>query len=114
MTCKSINRVELQGRVGTVRISPCVGTVAANFSLLTEHHLQPASGMAIVESTWHNVVAWANKDMPDLRRIAKGTPVYVSGRMRSSKYTTSEGVEKNFNEILANKLRILGDEIIEL
>ena len=58
MTCKSINRVELQGRVGTVRISPCVGTVAANFSLLTEHHLQPASGMAIVESTWHNVVAF--------------------------------------------------------
>ena len=109
-----INRIEIQGRVGTVRTNTVNDTMVANFSVATDYLYKSKDGAGVSETTWHNVVAWANKDMPDLRRIAKGTPVYVSGRMRSSKYTTSEGVEKNFNEILANKLRILGDEIIEL
>ena len=109
-----INRIELQGRVGIVRTNEHNGMRVANFSLATDLLYKTRDGAAVSETTWHNVVAWANKDMPDLRRITKGTPVYISGRVRTSKYTTSEGVEKQFNEILANKLRILGDEIIEL
>lgn len=109
-----INRIEIQGRVGTVRTNIVNETMVANFSVATDYLYKSKDGAGVSETTWHNVVAWANKDMPDLRRITKGTPVYISGRVRTSKYTTSEGVEKQFNEILANKLRILGDEIIEL
>jgi single-stranded DNA-binding protein len=48
--------------------------------------------------------------MPDLKRITKGTPVHVIGRMRSQKHTSSDGVEKYFYEIMAQKLEILESE----
>jgi single-strand DNA-binding protein len=88
--------------------------MVANFSVATDYLYKGKDGAGVNETTWHNVVAWANKDMPDLRRIAKGTPVNVTGRMRTSKYTTSEGVEKYLSEIMAYKIRILADEVIDL
>ena len=106
MMSKSINRVELQGRVGTVRISPCVGAVAANFSLLTEHQLRSASGMAIVESTWHNVAAFEGGDVY-LEGLARGSMVYLTGRLRTSKYTTADGTERMFTEVVADTLKVL-------
>ena len=109
-----INRIEIQGRVGTVRTNIVNETMVANFSVATDYLYKGKDGAGVSETTWHNVVAWAGKEMPDLRRVTKGTPVYVCGRMRTSKYTTSEGVEKHFYEILAYKVRILGDEVIEL
>ena len=109
-----INRIEIQGRVGTVRTNIVNETMVANFSVATDYLYKGKDGAGVSETTWHNVVAWAGKEMPDLRRVTKGTPVYVSGRMRTSKYTTSEGVEKHFYEILAYKVRILGDEVIEV
>ena len=109
-----INRIEIQGRVGTVRTNIVNETMVANFSVATDYLYKGKDGAGVSETTWHNVVAWAGKEMPDLRRVTKGTPVYVSGRMRTSKYTTSEGVEKHFYEILAYKVRFLGDEVIEL
>jgi len=45
--------------------------------------------------------------MPDLDLIVKGTPVYVTGRLRINKYTSADGTEKQFYEVMANKVRIL-------
>ena len=106
MTYKSINRVELQGRVGTVRILPCVGAVAANFSLLTEHHLQSVSGMAIVESAWHNVAAFEGGDVY-LEGLTRGSLVHLTGRLRTSKYTAADGTERMFTEVVAETLKVL-------
>ena len=108
-----ITRIEIQGRVGTVRTNIVNDTMVANFSVATDYLYKSKDNSGVSETTWHNVVVWASKDMPDLRRITKGTPVYVCGRMRTSKYTTSEGTEKYFYEIMANKLRILKNEEIE-
>ena len=109
-----INRIELQGRIGTVRTNEYNGSRVANFSVATEFLYKSKDGTAINELTWHNIVMWEGKETPRVENIAVGLPVYVSGRMRTSKYTTSEGVEKHFYEILAYKVRILGDEVIEL
>ena len=47
--------------------------------------------------------------MPDFDSISKGTPIYVSGRMRTSRYTSAEGVERQYYEILAYKVRVIED-----
>ena len=47
--------------------------------------------------------------MPDFDNIVKGMPIYVSGRMRTSRYTSADGVEKQYYEILASKVRFLED-----
>ena len=105
-----INRIEIQGRVGTVRTNIVNETMVANFSVATDHLYKSKDGAGVNETTWHNVVAWANRDMPDLRRITKGTAVHIIGRMKSQKYSSSDGADKHFYEILAQKLEILSSE----
>jgi len=104
-----INRIELQGRVGTVRKNTVNGTMVANFSIATDFLYKSRDGSGVSETTWHNVVVWSNKEMPDLSKIAVGMPVYVSGRMRTTKYTSADGTEKYFYEVVANKLRFIAE-----
>ena len=105
-----INRIELQGHVGMVRTNEYNGSKVANFSLATEIMYKLRDGNAVSETTWHNIVAWESKEMPDLQRIVKGTPVNVCGRLRSSKYTSADGTEKQFYEVLAQRIRILNED----
>ena len=71
MNQNSINRVELQGRVGTVRVQSVGGRLVSNFSLQTEHHYELKDGSGLVcECTWHNCVAHGSADVS----ISKLTP----------------------------------------
>lgn len=103
---ESFNRIELRGNVGNVRLAEVGSGKVANFSLATNYLYTNKDGEAVVETTWLNIVAWDAKGMPDLNRIQKGVPVYVCGRIRQTKYTGTDGVEKQVYEVLANKLRI--------
>jgi single-strand DNA-binding protein len=105
-----INRIELQGRVGTIRTNIVGDNMVANFSLVTEYLYKTRDGGAANETTWHQVTAWEGRDMPDLSTITRGTPVNVTGRLRTFKYTNAEGVEKQLHEVIAYKIRILSEE----
>ena len=107
---EDINRIELQGRVGTLRTNTVNGTMVANFSLATDLLYKNREGAGVSETTWHNVVAWSGRDMPDLSKITIGMPLYVSGRMRTTKYTTAEGTDKYFYEVLANRIRFVTED----
>lgn len=85
--------------------------MVANFSLVTEHLYKTRDGGAANEVTWHNITAWESRDMPDLRQITKGKAVHVIGRIRATKYTAADGNEKHMNEVAAQKIRIMTDEI---
>ena len=108
-----LNRIELRGLVGTIRTNEFNGSKVANFSVVTELLYKTRDGNAASETTWFNVTAWESRNMPDLNELTKGMPIYVSGRMRTSRYTTAEGVEKQFYEILANKVRYLSEDMPE-
>ena len=75
-------------------------------SLATNFMYKNRDGEAVVETTWHNIVAWSGKGMPDFNRIGKGTPLYVCGRLKSSRYTGSDGAEKQIYEVIASKITI--------
>lgn len=105
-----INRIELQGRVGTVRTNIIGENMVANFSMVTEHLYKTRDGGAVNETTWHQVTAWEGRDMPDLTAISKGTPLHVTGRLRTFRYTNAEGVEKQLYEVVASRIRILSEE----
>ena len=105
-----LNRIELKGRVGTIRTNEVNGTKVANFSVITEHMNKARDGQVISEATWFNVTLWDGKDTPDISRLTKGMPIHVIGRMRTSKYTSAEGVEKTFYEVMASKVRFLDAE----
>lgn len=101
---EQLNKIELSGNVGTVRISDVGENKVAKFSLATNYVYKNRNGDAVIETTWHNVVAWSGKEMPDIEKIQKGCGLYVCGRLRSSKYTASDGTEKQIYEVIANKI----------
>lgn len=108
-----INKIEIQGRVGTVRLNTVNDKKVANFSVATDYMYKGRDGEGVSETTWHNVVAWESQDMPDLSLIQKGTPLNIQGRLRANKYTSNDGVEKQYFEILAYKIKILAKELTE-
>ena len=106
MNGNSINRVELQGRVGTVRIQSAGECLVASFSVMTEEVFKANDGTVICESTWHHVTAWAGKDV-NLDGLTRGSLVHVEGRIRNSRYTSVDGTEKTFTEVMASSLKVL-------
>ena len=106
MNENSINRVELQGRVGTVRIQSAAGCVVASFSLMTDEIYKASDGTVLCETTWHHVTAWKGKDVL-LEGLERGALVHVEGRIRNSMYTASDGTERGYMEVMASSLKVL-------
>lgn len=100
---ENINKVELQGNVGSFRITNVGNTQVAHISLVTEFFYKNKEGSVFVETEWHHIVAWAGTDR-DLSIVEKGRPIRVIGRLRSQSYTDSEGNRKTTMEIVAQKL----------
>lgn len=108
---EQLNRIELKGNVGNVRLSDTTtGKKMARFSLATNYLFKTRDGDAGVETTWHNVVAFESRNIQHLDRIEKGVSVYAVGRVRSTKFTGQDGVERQSYEVVASKVTILDDD----
>ena len=79
----------------------------ARFSLATNYIYKGRDGNPVIETTWHNVVAWSGKNIADFALLSKGAPVSVTGRLRAREYLDSEGNQKQILEIVANKMEIV-------
>lgn len=96
-----INRIELQGIVGSVRSNIVQDIPVQNFSVCTEYVAKLDDGATRCELTWHSIVAW------DKLEVAKGDYVRVTGRLRTTKYTSASGEEKIFYEVIASEIKLL-------
>ncbi len=107
---EQMNRIELKGNVGSVRLSDTTGGRMVRLSLATNYLYKTKEGEAGVETTWHNVVAWESKTIQNLDRITKGSFLHVVGRLRTSRFTGSDGTEKIVYEVVAAKLCIIDEK----
>ena len=99
-----INRVELQGIVGTSRVSNLGEKNAVSFSLATNYAFKDKEGCHVIETTWHNCTFFADKE-DDLSIYDKGTPLHIEGRLRNLRYTDACGCERTTIEVVASKVR---------
>ena len=99
-----INRVELQGIVGTSRVSNLGEKNAISFSLATNYAFKDREGCHAIETTWHNCTFFADKE-DDLSIYAKGTPLLIEGRLRNLRYTDACGCERTTMEVVVSKVR---------
>ena len=106
MNTQYINRVELQGRVGTVRISSVHDCQVANFSVMTQHDYENVEGSKIVEATWMAVSAFKSQKVC-LDSLTRGSVVHLTGRLRNNRYIDSAGCERAFTEVIADSLEVL-------
>ncbi len=102
---RSLNRVRLLGNVGTVPELRYTqrGTAVANFRVATNDRLKGQD-----RTEWHTVVAWAHLADTAVQFLAKGTPVFVEGRLVTRKWEDQKGVTHYTTEIHAADLILLG------
>ncbi len=106
---EQLNRIELRGTVGSVRMQTFTDNRVARFTVATNYAYKDKEGGAAIDTSWHNVLAREGKYVGDLSKIDKGAKVYVQGRLRYQKYTASDGVERISSEIVASRV-VLIDE----
>lgn len=96
---EQLNRVEIQGVVGSVYILPIGDSRMARFSVATNSTYK-SRGDIVVETTWHEVVAWeGQKGIPTLDIIAKGKPIHVVGRLKRQKYVGFQILASSVSEV---------------
>ena len=107
---EQLNRIEIRGTVGNVKLQTFTDNEAAWFSVATNYAYKDKSGNAVIDTAWHNVVAREGRNIKDLRRLEKGAKVYVQGRLRYQKYSSQDGTERWSSEIIASRLVFIDSE----
>ena len=107
---EQINRNELRGLVGSVKLQEVGGKKVARIAVATSMAYNDRNGAAVIDTQWHNVSAWEGKRVTCLDKVQKGDRVSVIGRVRYNKFTGMDGQDHYSTEIQANKLAILDDE----
>ena len=106
---EQLNRIELRGVVGSIRMQTFDDNRMARIGLATNYAYKDRDGTAVIDTSWHNVVAWEGRNIQGLQQINKGTKLYVTGRIRYQKYTGVDGVDRVGTDILANRIQIIDD-----
>jgi single-strand DNA-binding protein len=77
-----------------------------NFSLRTEHFYKLDDGTKVCETSHHCIVAFEGGDV-DTGGLARESLVHLNGRLRTNKYTSADGSERFFTEVIASSLKVM-------
>lgn len=104
MTTQQLNRIELIGVIGNVRTRSVSGDdMVANFSVATNYAYY-YNNNPIIETTWHNVVAFKSEKDIDFDAIVKGGKIHVIGRVKQEPYVDINNEKKFLFKIVASKV----------
>ena len=106
------NKVQLIGNLGQ---NPEIKTLdggkkLARFNIATNESYRNASGEKIIETQWHNLVAFGKLAEIVERYMIKGSEVVVEGKLTYRTYNDKEGNKRYFTEIQVNELLMLGEK----
>ena len=102
---RTINRIELLGRVGTdpeMRYAPS-GTAVTKFRVATDRRRQNGE----TETDWHSVVCFSKQAEAVNTYVAKGDRIYLSGSLAHSSYETEDGQRRYRTEVHASEVVFL-------
>ena len=94
---RTINKVELLGRVGTdpeMKYTPN-GTAVTKLRLATDRYRRDGEDTA----DWHNVVVWAKTAEAVNQYVGKGQRIYVAGRLVQNTWQTDDGDHRSRTEV---------------
>jgi single-strand DNA-binding protein len=111
MSNKSVNKVILLGSVGhdpEVKVT-ANGIPVGRFSLATNERFKNKSGKFQDRTEWHNVVVWARLAEIVGEFVAKGSHLYIEGKLQTRSWEDRHSGEKKYRtEIVADDLVLLG------
>jgi single-strand DNA-binding protein len=106
------NKVQLIGNLGSnpeIRTTES-GKKLARFSVATNETYRSAKGDKVVETQWHNLVAWGKVAEIAEQFLTKGSEVAIEGKLISRNYTGKEGNKHYVTEVQVNEILLLGDK----
>lgn len=106
------NKVQLIGNLGA---DPQVkqvngGKTIAIMTLATSETHKKASGEKIIETQWHNLVAWGKTAEIAGKYLKKGNRIAIEGKLVNRSYEDKKGIKRYITEIVVNDLLMLGDK----
>ena len=104
---EELNRIELQGRIGNIKIYEVGNTKTARLSLATNEVFDAKDGTKVIETTWHDVSVWQDNIKDDLESIKKCDILHVIGRIRRQRYVAADGEERYSYEVVARSAEIV-------
>jgi single-strand DNA-binding protein len=106
---KDLNKVQMTGRLGAdpeMRFTP-QGHAVTTFRVASNRSWRTTEGEAHEETEWFRVVAWNKLAEICNQWLAKGSRVYVEGRMQTRQWEDQEGQTRYLSEVVANDIIIL-------
>lgn len=111
----SLNQCNFIGNVGNepdIRYLPS-GEAVANLSLAVNETWKDKQGQKQEHTEWVRISFFGALAEVISKYVKKGDPLYVSGSMKTRKYTDKEGVEKYSTEIRGDRMQMLGSKQAE-
>jgi len=104
------NKVQLIGNLGNAPEikSTEKGKKLAKFSIATNETYYNAKGDKVVETQWHNLIAWGKVADVVEKYLSKGTEVAIEGKLMNNNYTDKDGNKKYTTEVLVHELLLIG------
>jgi single-strand DNA-binding protein len=106
------NKVQLIGNLGgkpEVKMTES-GKKMARFSVATNEAYRNAKGEKVVETQWHNLIAWGKVAEIVEKYLGKGSEVAVEGKLVNRSYTDKHGIKKYITEVQVSEVLMLGDK----
>jgi single-strand DNA-binding protein len=105
----SLNKVYLIGnltRKPELRYTPS-GTPVAEFGLAVNRHYVTANGEKRRDTCFVEVTVWRGKAELCYEQLAKGSPVFIEGRLELDTWETRTGERRSKLRVVADNLQLL-------
>ncbi len=105
-----VNKVILVGRLGAdpeVRKTANQQTVT-QFNLATSESWVNKDGERQEKTEWHRIVVWGKFAEICAKHLAKGSQVFIEGRLQTRSWETEQGQKRFTTEIVAGQVLFLG------
>lgn len=110
MAGRGVNKAILIGNLGAdpeVRTTQS-GQTVATFNVATSERWKDRQGSLQERTEWHRIVAWSPLAEIAQQYLAKGSQVYVEGRIQNRHWEDQSGQRRYVTEIVANQMVLLG------
>jgi len=104
-----INQVMLIGNLGATpeQRKASNGSALTNFSLATSSRWKDADGQMKEETEWHRIVTFGRLAEICGQYLAKGSKVYIEGRLQTNKWTDKDGNTRYTTQVVAREMKML-------
>lgn len=105
----SFNRIILVGNLGRdpeLRYTP-QGKAVCSFTMATNEKRRDKNGEQQDVTTWFKVTLWGHQAEAAAKYLAKGSPVYIEGRLRIEEWTDRENKQRYTLDVQATDMQFI-------